>query len=100
MGGERGLERIDVAIALGGDPATIWTGSAPLPPDMSELIVSGFIRQEGVEMVKGKTVDLEVPAHAEMIIEGYVVPGDERMEGPLATTQATTPCRICIPCST
>ena len=82
MGGERGLERIDVAIALGGDPATIWTGSAPLPPDMSELIVSGFIRQEGVEMVKGKTVDLEVPAHAEMIIEGYVVPGDERMEGP------------------
>ena len=82
MGGERGLERIDVAIALGGDPATIWTGSAPLPPDMSELMISGFIRQEGVEMVKGKTVDLEVPAHAEMIIEGYVVPGDERMEGP------------------
>ncbi len=82
IGGERGLERIDVAIALGGDPATIWTGSAPLPPDMNELIVSGFIRQEGVEMVKAKTVDLEVPAHAEMIIEGYVVPGDERMEGP------------------
>ena len=82
MGGERGLERIDVAIALGGDPATIWTGSAPLPPDMNELVVSGFIRQEGVELVKGKTVDLEVPAHAEMIIEGYVVPGYERMEGP------------------
>ncbi|MCE2463759.1 MAG: menaquinone biosynthesis decarboxylase [Dehalococcoidia bacterium] len=82
VGSERGLERIDVAIALGGDPATIWTGSAPLPPDMNELIVSGFIRQEGVELVKGKTVDLEVPAHAEMIIEGYVVPGDERMEGP------------------
>ena len=82
MGGERGLERIDVAIALGGDPATIWTGSAPLPPDINELIVSGFIRQEGVELVKGRTVDLEVPAHAEMIIEGYVVPGDERMEGP------------------
>ncbi len=82
MGGERGMERIDVAIALGGDPATIWTGSAPLPPDMNELVVSGFIRQEGVELVKGKTVDLEVPAHAEMIIEGYVVPGDERMEGP------------------
>ena len=63
-------------------PATIWTGSAPLPPDMNELVVSGFIRQEGVDLVKGKTVDLEVPAHAEMIIEGYVIPGDERMEGP------------------
>ena len=82
VGSERGQERIDVAVALGGDPATIWTGSAPLPPDMGELMIAGFIRQEGVEMVKAKTVDLDVPAHAEMIIEGYVVPGDERMEGP------------------
>ena len=82
VGGEMGRERIDVAVALGGDPATIWTGSAPLPPDMGELMVAGFIREEGVELVKAKTVDLEVPAHAEMIIEGYVVPGEERMEGP------------------
>ena len=82
VGSEQGQERIDVAVALGGDPATIWTGSAPLPPDMGELMIAGFIRQEGVEMVKAKTVDLDVPAHAEMIIEGYVVPGDERMEGP------------------
>ena len=82
VGSEKGRERIDVAVALGGDPATIWTGSAPFPPDMDELMVAGFIRQEGVELVKGKTVDLEVPAHAEMIIEGYVVPGDEAVEGP------------------
>ncbi len=82
LGGELGRERIDVAVALGGDPATIWTGSAPLPPDMGELMVAGFIREEGVELVKAKTVDLEVPAHAEMIIEGYVVTGEERMEGP------------------
>ena len=82
VSGEMGQERLDVAVALGGDPATIWTGSAPLPPDMSELMVAGFIRQEGVELVKGKTVDLEVPAHAEMIIEGYVVPGEETLEGP------------------
>ena len=82
VGGERGLERLDVAVALGGDPATIWTGSAPLPPDMDELMVAGFIRQEGVEVVKCKTVDLEVPAQAEMIIEGYVVPGEEGIEGP------------------
>ena len=82
VGGEKGLERLDVAVALGGDPATIWTGSAPLPPDMDELTVAGFIRQEGVELVKCKTVDLEVPAHAEIIIEGYVVPGEESIEGP------------------
>ena len=82
VGGEQGRERLDVAVALGGDPATIWSGSAPLPPDMDELMVSGFIRQEGVELVKAKTVDLEVPAHAEMVIEGYVVPGEEAMEGP------------------
>ena len=82
VSGEMGLERIEVAVALGGDPATIWTGSVPLPPDMDELMVAGFIRQDGVELVKAKTVDLEVPAHAEMIIEGYIVPGDERMEGP------------------
>ena len=82
VGGEMAQERLDVAVALGGDPATIWTGSAPLPPDMGELMVAGFIRQEGVEMVKAKTVDLEVPAHAEIVIEGYVVPGDEALEGP------------------
>ena len=82
VSGETGQERLEVAVALGGDPATIWTGSVPLPPDMDELMVAGFIRQEGVELVKGKTVDLEVPAHAEMIIEGYVVPGEEAVEGP------------------
>ena len=82
VGAERGSERIDVAVALGGDPATIWTGSAPFPPDVPELMVAGFIREEGVELVKARTVDLEVPAHAEIIIEGYVVPGDERIEGP------------------
>ena len=79
---EEGRDRVEVAVALGGDPATIWTGSAPLPPDMDEMMIAGFIREEGVELVKAKTVDLEVPAHAEMIIEGYVTPGDEALEGP------------------
>ncbi len=82
VGGEMAQERLEVAVALGGDPASIWTGSAPLPPGMDELMVAGFIRQEGVELVKAKTVDLEVPAHAEIVIEGYVVPGDEALEGP------------------
>ena len=79
---ERKEERMDVAVALGGDPASIWTGSAPLPPDMDEMTVAGFLREEGVELVKGKTVDVMVPAHAEIVLEGYVVPGEEREEGP------------------
>ncbi|MFH1560426.1 MAG: menaquinone biosynthesis decarboxylase [Chloroflexota bacterium] len=79
---ERGQERLEVAVALGGDPATIWTGSAPLPPDLDELVMAGFLREEGVELVRGKTVDLEVPADAEIVLEGYVVPGELRTEGP------------------
>ena len=75
-------ERMEVAVALGGDPASIWSGSAPLPPDIDEMIVAGFLREEGVELVKGKTVDVLVPAHAEIVLEGYVVPGEERSEGP------------------
>jgi 4-hydroxy-3-polyprenylbenzoate decarboxylase len=79
---ERGDARMEVAVALGGDPASIWTGSAPLPPDMDEMTVAGFLREEGVELVKGKTVDLLVPAQAEIVLEGYVEVGEERMEGP------------------
>jgi 4-hydroxy-3-polyprenylbenzoate decarboxylase len=79
---ERQAEKLPVAVALGGDPATIWTGSAPLPPDMDEMTVAGFIREEGVELVKARTVDLLVPAQAEIVLEGYVVPGEERLEGP------------------
>lgn len=79
---QKKLEKMEVAVVLGGDPATIWTGSAPLPPDMDEIMAAGFIRGEGVEMVKAKTIDLEVPAHAEIVLEGYVIPGEERIEGP------------------
>ena len=79
---EQGLNRLDVAVALGGDPATIWTGSAPLPPDMDEMIVAGFLREDGVDLVKAKTSELMVPAQAEIVLEGYVIPGEERSEGP------------------
>jgi 4-hydroxy-3-polyprenylbenzoate decarboxylase len=82
MSHELGLDRLDVAVALGGDPATIWTGSAPLPPDMDEMVMAGFLREEGVDLVKAKTNDLMVPAQSEIILEGYVVPGEERDEGP------------------
>ena len=78
----RGDARMEVAVALGGDPATIWTGSAPLPPGLDEMALAGFIREEGVEVVRAKTVDLLVPAQAEIVLEGYVVLGEERAEGP------------------
>ena len=81
-GVSRGQDRLEVAVALGGDPATIWSGSMPLPPDMDELAVAGLIREESVEVVSCKSVELEVPAHAEYILEGYVVPGELRPEGP------------------
>ena len=79
---ESGAQRLEVAVAIGADPTTMWTGSMPLPPDMDELAVAGVIRGEPVEVVKCKTVDLEVPAHAEYVLEGYVVPGETRDEGP------------------
>ena len=79
---ELGLEKLDVAVSLGGDPATIWSGSAPLPPDMDEMAAAGFLREEGVELVKAKTNDLLVPAQSEIVLEGYVTPGEQRDEGP------------------
>ena len=75
-------DRLEVAVALGGDPASIWTGSAPLPPDIDEMVLAGFIRDEGVELAQAVSVDLKVPAYAEIVLEGYVVPGEERIEGP------------------
>ena len=82
LGEEQRLDRLEVAVALGGDPATIWSGALPLPPDMDEIGAAGFVRDEAVEMVKCRTIDLEAPAHAEIVLEGYVVPGELRPEGP------------------
>lgn len=74
--------RLDVAVALGLDPITAYSASAPLPKHIDELMVAGFMRGEAVELVKAKTVDLEVPANAEIVLEGYVEQGDETSEGP------------------
>ncbi len=79
---ERQDSRLEVAVSIGGDPATMWTGSAPLPPDMDEMAMAGFIRQEGVELVKARTVDLLVPAQAEIVLEGHVLTDEQRSEGP------------------
>ena len=74
--------RMDVAIALGGDPATVYAASAPLPPGVDEIVFAGWLRGAPVELVKCRTVDLEVPAEAEIVLEGYVDPAERRLEGP------------------
>lgn len=75
-------ERLEVAVALGSDPATIFSAIAPLPKGFDEMLFSGFLRGKGVELVRCKTVNLEVPAQAEIVLEGYVDPAELRMEGP------------------
>jgi len=74
--------RMPVAVALGGDPATIFSSILPLPPELDEMMIAGFLRSSPVEMVKCRTVDLEVPARAEIVLEGYVELGELRTEGP------------------
>ena len=74
--------RMDVAVAIGADPATMYSGILPLPPDMDEMLFAGFLRRKRVEMVRCKTVDLEVPANAEIVLEGHVNLGELRTEGP------------------
>jgi 4-hydroxy-3-polyprenylbenzoate decarboxylase len=79
----RGMgERMDVAIALGVDPITAYTASAPLPKHIDELMLAGFLRGRPVELVRCRTVDLEVPARAEIVIEGYIRKGELAPEGP------------------
>jgi 4-hydroxy-3-polyprenylbenzoate decarboxylase len=74
--------RLDVAVAIGLDPVTAYSASAPLPKHVDELMLAGFLRGEAVELVQAKTVDLQVPAAAEIVLEGYVEAGDEGTEGP------------------
>src|SRR3989441_4135316 len=74
--------RIEVAVALGLDPVTAYFANAPLPKHIDELMLAGFLRGEPVELVKGKTVDLEVPANAEIVLEGYIDKDELTDEGP------------------
>ncbi len=74
--------RMEVAVAIGCDPAVTYAATAPLPRGIDELLLAGFIRRAPVAMVKCLTVDLEVPAWAEIILEGYVDPDERRLEGP------------------
>jgi 4-hydroxy-3-polyprenylbenzoate decarboxylase len=74
--------RMEVAVAIGTDPATTFSAIVPAPPEIEEYLIAGFLRGKPVELVKAETVDLEVPAHAEYILEGYVNLAELRTEGP------------------
>ncbi|GAB4471038.1 MAG: menaquinone biosynthesis decarboxylase [Anaerolineales bacterium] len=75
-------ERIPAAVVLGGDPASIWSASAPLPPNIDEYLLAAYLRGAPLEFVACVSQPLEVPAQAEIVIEGYVDPNDQRIEGP------------------
>ncbi|MBQ6712926.1 MAG: menaquinone biosynthesis decarboxylase [Selenomonadales bacterium] len=79
---ELGKDRIEVAVAIGGDPVLTYAATAPLPRDVDEMVFAGLLREKAVEMVKCVTVDVEVPAHSEIILEGYVKLDELRREGP------------------
>ncbi|HEX8296320.1 MAG TPA: menaquinone biosynthesis decarboxylase [Chthoniobacteraceae bacterium] len=75
-------ERMPVAVTIGGDPAYTFAATAPLPDGLDEILFAGFVRKKSVELVKCETVDLEVPADVDFVLEGYVQPGELRPEGP------------------
>jgi len=74
--------KVPVAVAIGCDPAVVFAAIVPLPDDLDEMIFAGFLRRKPVEMVPCETVDLEVPANAEIVLEGLVDPDEKRREGP------------------
>ena len=82
VAGDLGLRQIPVAVSIGGDPAVTWAGSAPLPPDIDEFLLAGWLRNRPVELVACVSQPLEVPADADIIIEGYVDPAESQIEGP------------------
>ena len=78
----KGMTRMEAAVAIGTDPVLTYAATAPLPRDVDEMVFAGFLRHKSVEMVKCKTVDIEVPAGSEIVLEGYVEIGESRREGP------------------
>lgn len=75
-------EKIPAAVIIGGEPSTVFSAIAPVPEGLDKYLFSGITRKKGIKMVKCKTIDLEVPANAEIVLEGYVDPLDVRDEGP------------------
>jgi 4-hydroxy-3-polyprenylbenzoate decarboxylase len=79
---ERLGKRLEVAVALSPEPILAYAATAPMPEGLDELLLAGFLSRRRIELVKGITVDLEVPASAHIVLEGYVEPGERRREGP------------------
>ena len=79
---EQKKKKVEVAVVIGADPATIFSAVAPVPEGLDKFVFSGITRKKGIRLVKCKTVDLEVPANSEIVLEGYVDPEDIRIEGP------------------
>ena len=75
-------EKIPAAIIIGGEPSTVFSAVAPVPEGLDKYLFSGITRKEGIKTVRCKTIDLDVPANAEIVLEGYVDPADTRDEGP------------------
>ena len=78
----RAGKRMEIAVAVGSEPVLTYAATAPLPPEIDEMVFAGFLREKSVEMVRCKTVDVLAPANAEIVIEGYVDPAELRTEGP------------------
>src|SRR5690606_20245774 len=81
-------DRLEVAVALGCDPVTTYMGAAPLPRGVDELTVAGLLRGAPVEVVRCRTIDVEVPASAEIVLAGYVERGGVGIEGPFGDHMA------------
>jgi 4-hydroxy-3-polyprenylbenzoate decarboxylase len=79
---ERMGRRVEVAVALGGDPLVTYSATAPLPEEFDEMVFAGFLRRKPVEMVQCLTVNVQVPAGSDIVIEGYIDPEERRLEGP------------------
>src|SRR5205085_2969116 len=79
---ERLGKRLEVAVALSPDPTLAYSATAPMPEGLDEFLLAGFLGRRRIEVVKAVTVDLEVPASAHIVLEGYVEPGERRREGP------------------
>jgi 4-hydroxy-3-polyprenylbenzoate decarboxylase len=80
--GKKAEGRMEVAVAIGTDPTLMFSAIVPAPPEVEEYMIAGFLRQKPVELVKCETVDLEVPATSEIVLEGYVQLDELKMEGP------------------
>jgi len=80
--GDRPSGKMEVAVAIGTEPAVTFCAIVPAPPDIEEYLVAGFLRGSPVDLVKCETVDLEVPASSEIVLEGYINLDELRSEGP------------------